>query len=577
MFSYLKSMENRLNNDQKDIIKRIYEPTVVATPLADSRRDVCILPNGEIRAYGRLYASGHLSQDGQNAYLSSEDCGLSWVIKYSHGKMNACYYLKKAGVYLAACERHNNNQGITSGLYIYRSKIGPDDPNPEMIKLNDRSFSCSFAPKESLYSNRIWFTSELEGNPYFFYSDDFGETWTERAIVNPHCFETVFPHKSTRWCIGSGTEPNVIEIDENKMMMIIRTPMDCFYQCFSYDGGDTWTNPEPTYFYGTNTSAYLLRLSDGRILNFWNNTKPLPQHNLKTETTITDWVTSGKGENAFTNRDVAHAAISDDGGKTFVGYREILLNGIRNNADFRYYGGVKMSADKSVHQFQAFELPFNKILVSVGQNNASARLVIFDVDWLYETSRKERFLQGCSNVTVHTYLKGVSGSHHYEVGNGHCSKNRTYSAYPMQNPEGSVDEVLYVSKRHDDRLINDISGMCWNFPMAKQGRVSIDIKIVEKQARFILTDRWYNTCDAYAAMQSPFWFELDAVDIGDGFAQVNIDFDVEKGYATVRLQEEPLFKVKMTGECPTGISYLIMQCITDGDSKGFYIKSMEKN
>ena len=58
MLQYLKNMEQNLSDDQKDMLKRIYEPTVVAVPLWDSRRDICILPDGEIRSYGELYEKG---------------------------------------------------------------------------------------------------------------------------------------------------------------------------------------------------------------------------------------------------------------------------------------------------------------------------------------------------------------------------------------------------------------------------------------------------------------------------------------------------------------------------------------
>jgi hypothetical protein len=576
MYSYLKNLENRLTEDQKDILKRIWEPTVVEIPLADSRRDICILPDGEIRSYGTLYASRHFAQDGQAAYLSSTDCGLSWSIKYSHGKMNSCTYLEKAGIYITVCDTYNNNKGIDSGLYVYRSHIGPDDSNPEVTKLSDERYIDSFLPQQSFFTDRIWFTTQLNGNPVFFYSDDFGKSWERREFPAPHNFETVFPHKGLRWCKGSGCEPYVVELNKDKMMMIIRTPMDCFYKSYSYDGGDSWTTPEPSTFYGTDTTAFLLRLTDGRIITFWNNTKPLAQPNHKaTMPYAGECVEAGTGENAFTNRDAAHAAITEDG-ENFIGYREIILNEARNHSDFRYIGGAKSSLDKSVHQYQAFELPFNKVLVSVGQNKASRRLIIFDINWLYETERAEDFLKGIGGLTTHTFLKSISGCHCAEVGNGHCAWNRTYNAYPMPDPDGGYGEVLSISKHHDDRLINDIGGACWNFPASKQGRVSIELKITEKSARFILSDRWYNTCDPYAAYQSPFWFELDKSDVGEKFVVVNIDYDTEKAVANILIDEKPIFKVKMTVDCPTGISYLILQCTPDGDSQGFYVKSLKK-
>lgn len=570
---YVENIRKNLGDDQIDILKHIYEPVIVAVPLADSRRDICVLPDGEFRSYGKLYDERWSSfENTKIAYLSSKDCGLSWSIHYSKGKMNACAYMERSKIYIAVCGTHNNYEAIEPGLYVYRSKFGPDDLNPEIIKLSDEAYTDSFAPKQSEYSERIWFTSQLKGDSSFFYSDDLGKTWVKRDIPTPHRFDIEFPHKGLRWSKGSGTEANVIEISENNMLMIIRTPMDCFYKSYSVDGGDTWSVPEPTDFYGTNTTAFLLKLSDGRIINFWNNSKPLAQPNLKKTQGIAD----GSGENVFTNRDVAHVAISEDGGKTFFGYRELILSPIRNNADFRYCGGTKSTFDKSVHQFQAFELPFNKVLVSVGQNSVSRKIMIFDIDWLYETDRKEDFISGMCNITRHTYLKSVSGHHYHDAGNGHCAWNRVDSAIPVPDPENGVGEVISVSKRHDERLVNDISGIAWNFPVSKTGRVSVEIKIAEKQARFILSDRWYNVCDPYAAQQSPFWFELDEIDVGNGYAKVDIDFNTENKMATVYVNDEFIFKVNMNVACPVGISYLIMQCATDGDSDGFYIKSMKK-
>ncbi|MBR6791481.1 MAG: hypothetical protein IKM31_11525, partial [Oscillospiraceae bacterium] len=36
------------------------------------------------------------------------------------------------------------------------------------------------------------------------------------------------------------------------------------------------------------------------------------------------------------------------------------------------------------------------------------------------------------------------------------------------------------------------------------------------------------------------------------------------------------FRVAMGRPCPTGISYLILQCAADGESKGFCVRSMKK-
>jgi hypothetical protein len=150
------------------------------------------------------------------------------------------------------------------------------------------------------------------------------------------------------------------------------------------------------------------------------------------------------------------------------------------------------------------------------------------------------------------------------------------SAYPMPDPDGGPSEALLISKHHDERLINDIGGAVWNFPASPRGRVDIVARVIEKQARFILSDRWFNTCDRYAAILSPFFFEISKEDVGDGFFTLSIIYDTVSGHADVLVNDERIFSLKTFRSAPTGVSYLIMQCDTDGDSKGFYVRSLEK-
>ncbi len=587
-FNYIKRMESMMSEDAKDMLRRIWEPTVVGVPLSDSRRDLCVLPSGELRMYGYPYTEHSHALEGPCVYLSSVDGGLSWTRHYSKGEMNSCTYIESGKVYLAPLEKDG-------GIGVKRSAVGPDDPNPEIIwivKKNEdgerpkERFIDTFLPTKSVFSDRVWFTSqkctEESGVPMnicmFFYSDDFGRTWETREIREPEREEVIYPHKGPRWSRGSGVEPYVVELAEGHLMMIIRSPLDCFYLSYSEDGGDTWSKPEPSNFYGTNTTAFLLRLSDGRVVSFWNNTKPLSQPNYKAcKQKVSEWVSSGMGENAFTNRDAAHAAVSLDGGKTFVGYREFLLNPIRDRRDFRYFGGVKQTLDKSVHQFQAIELPYGKVLVTAGQNSEARRAVIFDIDWLLENEASEDFVQnGLSKITTHTYVKSLSDHTAHISGNGHCSWNRAPSAYLMPDPDGGVNEVLSISKHHDARLYNDIGGAVWNFPASKVGTVEIEMKLAEKSARISLADRWYNTCDPHAAAFAPFTFEVEAGDLGSEYVRLSIAYDTEAGRAAVSVNGEALFALRMAHPVSTGISYLLLQCATDGDSEGFYVRRLSK-
>ena len=66
------------------------------------------------------------------------------------------------------------------------------------------------------------------------------------------------------------------------------------------------------------------------------------------------------------------------------------------------------------------------------------------------------------------------------------------------------------------------------------------------------------------------------VDLKDGYAKVEIDYDTEKGKGEIKINGEFLCLIKMSNPCPVGISYIIMQCAADGDSEGFYLKSLSK-
>lgn len=55
MFSYIEKIASLMSEADKDEYRRIYAPRVAAVPPADSRRDICVCEDGEIRAYGVRY------------------------------------------------------------------------------------------------------------------------------------------------------------------------------------------------------------------------------------------------------------------------------------------------------------------------------------------------------------------------------------------------------------------------------------------------------------------------------------------------------------------------------------------
>lgn len=87
--NYLTEMKKHLTEDEKKMLQMIHEPIVVGIPPTDARADVCIMPDGEIRAYGIRYQS-RKNQAGERVYLSSTDCGLTWKTTFHPRGYGCC-------------------------------------------------------------------------------------------------------------------------------------------------------------------------------------------------------------------------------------------------------------------------------------------------------------------------------------------------------------------------------------------------------------------------------------------------------------------------------------------------------
>lgn len=408
-------------------------------------------------------------------------------------------------------------------------------------------------------------------------SDDDGESWKVVELKSTPRHEVIYPHKGLRW-ENNGSEPNLVELPDGTLMLLARTSQDYFYVYYSNDYGDTWTDGKPSQFHGTLTTPFLLKMSDGRIVLFWNNTQPLPElDHTKQWPPLGEDILAGSNEDVFTNRDVSHAAVTKDG-VNWVGFREIFLNEIRNASDFRSRDGVLSSLDKSVHQFQAIELPYNKILVSVGQHEASRRTLIFDIGWLYEKTRTEDFQEGLKNISTHVFIKSISGTVRANYA-GHCSWNRTNGALLAPDPDGTYGEVLQFTRIHDPRLFSEVQGAVWNFPAAQRGELTVQLRVSGQGLRFSLADHWFNPIDTTIRDFAQFSFDISADTVArDVWMTVKILFDVQQGTAEVTADGRRIYRAAMRFLAPCSISYLHLQSMAEAeDFKGSYIRRLEFN
>ena len=574
MVDSVKAIQNRLTPEDAHFLKEIYAPTVVATPYSNAAHDLCVMPDGEIRCYGGEHVD-FFARDGKPVYVyqSSTDGGLTWK-KHLHDtkKMGPGVISPYSGRYLAADCFQEIFEHKTLRMRISEPGGNADTTEYKVVSVGDRVNFGIYRMPLALRSVERWvLAAERDGHSVFFLSDDDGDSWRAVDIEKTDRFEVKPPHKSPRW-ENSGIEPSVVELNDGTLMAMLRTSTDFHYVTYSYDHGDTWTKPVPTTFHSTLTNPYLLHLQDGRTVFFYNNTTPLPEID-KTAVTppLRDDELRGVSEDVFTNRDANCVAITENDGKDWIGFRELLLNEVRNDPDFRSVCGVDSSLDKSVHQYQAIELPFGKILVHVGQNEASRRLVIFDVNWLYEKSRFEDFHCGMGTLSTHVYLKSITGN--YRGFAGHCAWNRLSGAVMMPDPLGDTTEALFIRNIDDDRLFNGYQGAVWNFPAAKRGEVTIKIMPKGSGTLVSLLDNWMNPCDPTVQDAAQVAYVLDGG--ATAWQMLTIRFDTEKGEASVLIDGAEVVRTAVK-EAPNGLCYLHIRTLEEsGDVQGTYVKTLE--
>ena len=105
-----------------------------------------------------------------------------------------------------------------------------------------------------------------------FCSDDDGYTW------QPLAQNIEIP--PVKVCTTGVQEPGVIELTDGRLWCFIRNNTGRQYECFSSDGGATWTEPQPSWFTSPLAPMSVKRLSSGRLLAVWN---PIPLYNGKSK------------------------------------------------------------------------------------------------------------------------------------------------------------------------------------------------------------------------------------------------------------------------------------------------------
>lgn len=414
---------------------------------------------------------------------------------------------------------------------------------------------------------------DMRKGTYVHISDNAGRTWHKSVeMISVPPYQPTREHQGVRW-YNAGVEGSIVELKGGKLWMLLRTSQDQHYQSFSTDKGETWSQPGPSRFYGTLTMPTIGRLKDGRILVLWTNAHPLPE--LKT-------AVNDMWEDVFTNRDSHHVAISSDNGRTWRGFREMVLDEHRNRGDYATMGEP---GDRGKQQSEFLQLDDNRVLVSLGQHKEHRRMMIFDTRWLEEKSRANNFANGLDDWTCHTFIPVVKG---------HASYNRKPAAFLLDHPDKRGAKVMKIAFWNDPELVNAGTGAdyrrggaTWNFPNAVKGRVDLRFMLPEGSGgvRISLMDQLFNACDRDVAPYALYTLTVKPGEVigseeplrAGSWYRLSIRWNGvgEGAGAELLLNDVPAGTLPLNRESPNGASYLHLISIANEADTGMLVESVQ--
>lgn len=384
------------------------------------------------------------------------------------------------------------------------------------------------------------------------YSDDFGQTWNQwtARLVAPVSNDYLGSEYGAN--IGA-VEPSLLQLNDGRLWMVMRTQTGKLYESFSTDG-DHWTTASPTEFAGSNGPAQTIRLDDGRIVLFWNNAElPRPVD----------------GGSFFAGRDALHAAVSSDEGQSWSGFREILLDPNRNNTPPK---GVDHG---TAYPVARLNIAGDQIYLNTGQLNRYSLLI--DPDWLEDETASTDFSDGLAQWST---FKRVGAAEDYW-------QNRTQGGSLVSDPAGGGNQVLQLT---GDRFSFDSAdGATWNFPAGMSGTLTMPVYLNPGFGGGViaLEDRFFDPIDPQSESMSIFSFRLGSDGrVGQGstflstgeWVTLELAWDAVVGELVVSADGEEALTVAMNDSPFGGVNYLHLRALSPGffsSNPGFLVRSVD--
>ena len=348
------------------------------------------------------------------------------------------------------------------------------------------------------------------------YSDDGGDSWQK----SPAKLKVQTPSIGTYGAV----EPVVLELRDGRVWMLIRTQLGRLYESFSKNGGSNWSPPRPTRLISSDSPVGLVRLPDDRIVLLWNKCLRFPY--------------------AHGGRQVLHAAISEDEGRTWIGQREVARDPLRNEPPPP--GGDHGTA----YPFPAL-LPDGRVLVTTGQGKGRVVLIAVDPEWLYERNQETNFEEGLEGWEVFG-CRGVELKEH---------------------PEREEIQLLSIARIDEEWP----AAAVWNFPSASRGRLTVKLCLQAESggALLLLSDHFSVPFDPEDALHALFRLEIgadgtlaggDKLEVGS-WHELTLRWDCEKRNCEVMVDERPTAELPLLQESE-GACYLRLRSAAEGKKQG---------
>ncbi|GAB3915694.1 sialidase family protein [Larkinella terrae] len=336
-------------------------------------------------------------------------------------------------------------------------------------------------------------------------SDDNGQNWKPSA---DQLRVEIDGHMPVRY---GGIEPDVLELADGRLWMLIRTNKGRLYESFSTDRGKSWQPAQPSRFISSDSPAELLRLSDNRIVLFYNANQR--------------W--DNPRSYAAGGREVLHAAISRNEGKTWKGFREVLTTPSAKQ---------KATNDRGTAYASAAETATGKVAFVAGQGEARS-IVLFDPDWLEQSEARDDFSAGLVQWTL------------YDAD----------SLIRLSSDPKTARKALLVTAGSGKTNAEAV----WNFPATGRGTLKTELEISPDlpAISLVLTDHFSVSTDAQAAEHSVVGFSFKPADFPEKPSKnrstvLEIKWDSEKNKAVLYVNDRMAAQSDFRRRPEFGFNYL---------------------